>query len=107
MPVLWHVLTSALAVQFGKQNTWSTPPIAKITVTARGAVCTAAVKMHVIEAKNAVMAMLKKHKGVEDDICIDNISVEIHRRLLVDDEQASISTSMILSMTAGATTVMH
>ena len=107
MPVVWTFLASAIAVQFGKQNVWATAPIAKVTVTARGAVCPAVVQMHVLEAKQAVVAMLKNRKGFEDDIDPEDITVEIQRRLYTDDEHASISTSVIMSMTAGATTVMY
>ena len=63
--------------------------------------------MHVIEAKSAMIRMLENRTGVEENIDVNDITVEIHRRLFVDDEQASISTSMVVSMTAGAVTVMN
>lgn len=102
----FNLLTFALAVQFGKKNTWATAPIAKVTVTARGPVCAAVVKMHVLEAKQAVAAMLQNRTGFDEND-IDNIEVEVHKRILVDDEHASISTNIVMSMTCGALTVMN
>lgn len=106
MSLVWTALVSALAVKFGKQETWASRPVAKIKVVARGAICPSVVQVHLIEAKQAVVAMLEGRRGFKGDIDMEDISVEIQRRLLVDDEHASISTSIVMSMTAGAVTVM-
>ena len=105
MAILWSVLVYALAVRFGKQNTWATAPIAKVTVTARGAICSKVVDMHVLETKSAIRKMLENRTGGEEDL--DDITVEVRRCLFVDDEHASISTSIVVFMTAGATTVLN
>ena len=101
------LLAPALAVQFGGRDTWITKPYAKVTVVARGAIAPELVRMHVLEVKQSVHAMLRNRPRFDDALGADDIRVEIKRTLLVDDEEASISTSVIMAMTAGATTVMY
>lgn len=101
---LW-ALVPTLAVQFGGRENWATKPYCKVTVVARGPVAPELVRMHVEEVKLSIATMMGHHPNLEDSI--DNVAVEIKRRILVDDEEASISTSVIMAMTAGATTVMY
>lgn len=98
------LLTFALAVQFGKKNTWATSPIAKVTVTARGPVSPDVIHMHILEAKQAVAVMLK-HRDNFQDIDLENIEVEVNKRTLVNDENVSVCTNVVMSMCAGACTV--
>ena len=102
---LW-ALVPTLAVQFGGRENWATKPYAKVTVVARGPVAPELVRMHIEEVKLSIATMMGHHPNLEDSI--DDVAVEIKRRMLVtDDEEASISTSVIMAMTAGATTVMY
>lgn len=102
---LW-ALVPTLAVQFGGRDSWATKPYCKVTVVARGPVAPELVRMHVEEVKLSIATMMGHHPRLDDSI--DNVAVEIKRRMLVtDDEEASISTSVIMAMTAGATTVMY
>ena len=100
---LLHLLALGLAVRFGKQSLWATAPIASVKVTVQGPVCEAAVALHVLEAKQSVLEMLKKRENVE----LEDIEVEVKRRDVEDEKNACISTSIMLSMTAGATTTMY
>ena len=107
LPFLW-VLVPTLAVQFGGRDTWTTKPYAKITVIARGPIAPELVRMHVVEMRQSVYALMMGRPRLEDALRSEDIAVEIKRCLLPEeDEEASISTSIIMSMTAGATTVMY
>ena len=103
---LW-ALIPALAVQFGGREVWATKPYAKVTVVARGTVAPELIQMHVLEVKQAVHAMMRNRPTLGDALGDANITVDIKRRDRLDEEEASISTSVIMAMTAGATTVMY
>ena len=104
--MLW-VLAPALAMQFGPRDSWTTKPYAHVTVVARGTIAPELVRMHVLEVKQSVHAMLRNRPKPDDALGDDDISIDIKRTPQVDDEEASISTSVIMAMTAGATTVMY
>ena len=105
-PFLW-CLVPTLAVQFGGRDAWASKPYAKVTVVARGPVAPELVRMHVLEVKQSVQAMLRNRPRFEDALGDDNVSVEIKRCHLCEGDEAVISTSVIMAMTAGATTVMY
>ena len=80
------------------------PPYAKISIIARGAVSPEAVadrltRMH--EAIVGILDTMAQHPDCEADGCL---TIEIRRTAaaLEEDEEASISTSLIMSMTNSA-----
>jgi hypothetical protein len=101
------LLTPALDVQFGRRDTWVTKPYAKVTVVARGTIAPELVRMHVLEVKQSVHAMLRNRPKPDDALGDDDISIDIKRTPQVDDEEASISTSIIMATTTSGTTVMY
>jgi len=100
---LW-ALVPAMAVQFGGRENWS-KPYAKVTVVTRGHVPPELLNMHVEEMKLSVAVMMGHRPKLEESI--EEVAVEVKRILSESDEEASISTSVIMAMTAGATTVMY
>ena len=105
--LLVGLLAQALAVQFGRRDVWNTKPYAKITVVARGTVSPELVRMHVLEVKQSVHLMLRNRPRFEDALGDDEVSIEIQRCRFCDQQEAEISTSVIMSMAAGSTTVMY
>lgn len=97
-------LVPALAVRFGGRDSWS-KPYAKVTIVTRGYVAPELLNMHIEELKLSVATMMGHRPKLEESV--DDVAIEIKRQLRESDEEASISTSVILSMTAGATTVMY
>ena len=104
--LLW-VLAPALAMQFGPRDSWTTKPYAHVTVVARGTIAPELVRMHVLEVKQSVHAMLRNRPKPDDALGDDDISIDIKRTPQVDDEEASISTSVIMAMTTRGDTVMY
>lgn len=99
-------LTSGLAVQFGGRGAWDFKQYAKIVVIARGDVSPEYVSQHIAEVKESMQAIMNSHprleesgKGVES---VNDVAVEIRRMLKDDDMEASVSTSVIMSMTTSA-----
>ena len=106
MSPLWALAVPVLSVAFGAKDTWVGKPHAKIQVVAKGPITPELVRLHVVELKEAAI-MLLKSRGALLPIDDNNLSVDIKRTLLSDDERASIDTSIIMSMTAGAVTAMY
>ena len=106
MSVLWALVVPVLSVSFGAKDTWIGKPHAKIQVVAKGPVSPELVRLHVMELKETAV-MLLKSRGALSVIDDDSLSVDIKRTLLSDDECASINTSIVMSMTACAVTVMY
>jgi len=101
---LW-ALVPAMAVSFGGRDNFTTKPYCKVTVVARGPVAPELIRMHIEEVKLSIAAMRGHHLRLEDSV--DDVAVEIKRRMLVDDEEATISTSVIMAMTCGSSSVMY
>lgn len=106
MSALWTFVLPVLGIVFGAKDTWVSKPYAKIQVVAKGPIAPELVRLHVIELKETAI-MLLKSRGAIAPINDDSLSVEIKRTQLADDERASIQTSIIMSMTAAAVTVMY
>ena len=100
MPFWMYLLPTALGLQFGGAETWATRPCAKILVIARGSVSPAYVQQHLAEVKASVRVMMSAHPRLEESAA--DVTVEIKRTLDQDDMEASVSTSVIMSMTAAA-----
>ena len=79
----------------------------RATWAAAGTVAPELIQMHVLEVKQAVHAMMRNRPTLGDALGDANITVDIKRCDRLDEEEASISTSVIMAMTAGATTVMY
>tara|TARA_B110001450_G_C17549258_1_gene451940 strand:- start:117 stop:446 length:330 start_codon:yes stop_codon:yes gene_type:complete len=109
MSALWTLIVPVLGVAFGARQTWIGKPHAKVQVVAKGHVSPELVRLHVIELKETAIMLLKSRCITPDDIDADSLSVDIQRTQLSGDdgEEACISTSIVMSMTAGAITVMH
>ena len=93
-------LHTALAVQFAGREAWTAKPYAKILVIARGAVSPEYVQQHLADVKASVRTMMSAHPRLEESAA--DVAVEIRRTLQEEDTEASVSTSVIMSMTAGA-----
>lgn len=106
MNSLLSFLTLGLSLQAGKKEIWLKSPVAKIKVTARGPVLKQLIQLHVLEAQEALNVMLKNNATIDVE-SVENVEVEIIRQNLVDDEHASIQTSISVSMACGAFTVMN
>ena len=104
LSLLWCLATGML-VQFGGGEAWTHRPYAKIVVVARGAVSREYVDQHVDEVRQSVRCMMSTHPRLDESVA--DVAVEIRRLMAEDDMDASVSTSVIMSMTAGAVTVMY
>lgn len=107
MSTLWTLVVPVLGVVFGARQTWIGKPHAEVQVVAKGHVSPELVRLHVIELKETAILLLKSRCITPDDIDADSLSVDIKRTQLSGDEEACINTSIVMSMTAGAMTVMH
>lgn len=100
MPLALFALASALAVQFGGCEAWATRPYAKVVIVAAGVVTPAYVAQHVEEVKASVRCMMRAHPRLEERA--DDVDIEIRRVLREDDMEASVSTSVTMSMVAAS-----
>ena len=98
---LLYVLVPALAVQLGGcEKSCDLKPYAKITVIARGVVPPGMVEDHVRELKESVRILIGNRPRL-GEFPEDDIDLEIRRVARDADEQAAISTSVIMAMTVG------
>lgn len=100
MPLPLFALASALAVQFGGREAWAARPYAKVVIVAVGVVTQEYVAQHVEEVKASVRCMMRAHPRLEERA--DDVDIEIKRILREDDTEASVSTSVTMSMVAVA-----
>lgn len=100
MPLPLLGLVAALAVRFGGREAWTMRPRAKVVVVAVGYVAPEYVAQHVEEVKASVRSVMRAHPRLEERP--DDVEIEIKRILTEDDMEASVSTSVTLSMVAAA-----
>jgi len=94
-----------MAVSFGARDNFTTKPYCKINVVTRGYVAPKLLEMHVEELKLSVAVMMGHRPKLEESV--EDVTVEVKRLLRESDEEASISTSVIMAMTCGSSTVMY
>jgi len=106
MPMPFGVaLVAGLMVRFGGGEMWTQRPSAKVVVVARGPICDEYLDQHVEEVRASVSSMICSHPRLDESVA--DVAVEIKRMMHADDMEVSISTSVIMAMTAGATTAMY